>query len=304
MGRNAARMARPLAAFFLTACCAGCSFIAMRAPPPAPQPFNAQAVTECRDPWYPIADMVSTIAGVTWVVHANQRDEAEAHQNSYTSAGNAPFDTVSTDFLRAAGYTVIAVYGASTIYGFYVTGKCVQRKNEVAAAKEQRTQARAQEGSSRRAALPEVVGGFSFRIAPEEATRICLAAHHEWDARGSVAYCRPPAASTSAQLTRLEFELGSLARISVLHNPARDSFNQAYDEIFARMLAQFGAPQEQRAPLSDDCDAALPACLEQGAKPRGARWFWSEGNVAVAPIWLEGHAFIEERHARETSVPP
>lgn len=79
---------------------------------------------------------------------------------------------------------------------------------------------------------------------------------------------------------------------------------EPYDEIFARMQAQFGAPQERRAPLSDDRDDALPACLEKGAKPRGARWFWSEGNIALAPVWLERHALIEERHARETSVPP
>jgi len=292
-------MARPLAAF-LTASCAGCSFISMRPPPPAPQPFNAKAVTECRDAWYPVADMVSTIAGFTWVVHANQRDEGQVQQNSYATAQNAPFDAVSTDVLRAAGYTVIAVFGASTIYGFYVTGKCAQRRNEVAQAKEHRTQ----EGSPQRAGLPGVVGGFSFRISPEEATRICLAAHEEWDGQGSVAYCRPPAGSTSAQLRRLEFDLGSLARIAILHNPPRDSFNQAYDEIFARLQAQFGAPQEQRAPLSEACDDALPACLEKGAKPQGAKWFWSEGNIALAPIWLEEHAFIEERHARETSVPP
>jgi hypothetical protein len=69
-------------------------------------------------------------------------------------------------------------------------------------------------------------------------------------------------------------------------------------------MAQFGASQEQRAPLSDDCGTALPACLEKGAKPRGARWFWSDGNIALAPIWLHEHASIEERHARETSVPP
>ena len=88
--------------------------MAMRPPPPAPQPFTAKAVTECRDAWYPVLDMVSTLAGVTWVVHANQRDEEQARQTTYTSAQNAPFDAVSTDFLRAAGYVVIAVFGAST----------------------------------------------------------------------------------------------------------------------------------------------------------------------------------------------
>ena len=68
----------------------------------------------------------------------------------------------------------------------------------------------------------------------------------------------------------------SLARIAVLHNPARDSFKQAYDEIFARLLAQFGTPQEQRAPLSEDCAARLRH-VSRRARNRGCTMVLERG---------------------------
>jgi hypothetical protein len=275
-----------------------CSVLALRPPPSAPAERTAKAAEHCGDMWYPIADTLSTIAGLTWVVHANQRqeeDDAAARGAVIMQRNTSPIDPAVE---RNAGYIVMGIFGASAIYGYYVEERCHALRRELEEARRGREP---QALPPPRSDLPKDVAGFTFHAPQAQAQATCVAKTGSWQIQGSVARCTP-AGARSAEPIRLEFESGTITRIAIVHSPPADQFDQAYDRLYAELRTKYGAPQTEPA-RPGDCATSLLACMKKGGKPKGPAWFFVAGSIALQPVWSEDNAALEERYVREETVP-
>jgi len=151
--------------------------------------------------------------------------------------------------------------------------------------------------------VPKAVGGFTFSASLKEVEKICSATQRRWELHDGVANCSPKDEGSSAEMTRLEFELGGLTKIAILHAPAQAAFNRDYDILHGKLGARYGRPSIKRAELTGDCAAALPECLKRGETPTGSTWFLPGGRIELVPVWRDDRAFIEERYKREEPPP-
>ena len=214
---------------------------------------------------------------------------------------------------------VAAVFLASALYGYDVTSKCQVRKGQAPDTKAPSSPGgfpAPDEDRGRRSRdpdpwaslvasgaqppdVPKTVAGFSFAATVAEAEKTCTATQRAWDLRGRIGRCSPKVEDTAAETARLEFELGKLSKIVILHQPAQDAFNKDYDKLDGKLRVRYGKPQVPRAPLSDECAASLVECMKRGETPAGSKWFLRAGRIELLPTWRDDRAFIEERYTRE-----
>ena len=151
--------------------------------------------------------------------------------------------------------------------------------------------------------IPKTIGGFAFAIPIADAEKTCASTQRAWELQGAAARCGPKAEGGGGETARLEFELGSVSAIVILHAPAEGAFNSDYDALQAKLRGQYGRPQVPRT-QSRDCATAMPECMKRGDKPKGSTWFLPHGRVDLLPVWRDERAFLEERYKREEPPPP
>ncbi len=290
-------MKRLMFALFM---CTGCSFVSSRPPPSAPEERTAKTAAKCGDVWYPLADMLSSFAGFTWVLYADQKEDESRPKmltngpTGYTMVDAGP-PTQSYQTERIFGYGAMGVFGASSIYGFIVEMQCGNLRREI---KEHQAR-RSEDLAPVRADLPSSVSGFTFDMRQEQAERACMEKRQEWQLEGTVAHCRPKLDAPAAQPVRLEFESGTLTRIVVLYGPLAEGLNKNYDQIYATLRGTYGAPQLDRDPLVGECGTALAECMKKGQKIKASVWHWPSGSIELQPVWQGDQTLLEVRYSHE-----
>jgi len=239
------------------------------------------------------------------------------------NAAATPLISRGADLGISAG--VALLFLGSAAYGYHVTGGChAIKRGHVSAPTSPGAFPAADEDDTRRSRrppppldpgaafaaseatrldLPKAVGGFAFSTRPAEAEKICTASDRLWEPQGVNANCSPKGDGSRVEMARLEFDLGSLTTIAVLHAPDESSFNKKYDTLHATLKVRYGKPQVWRAVLSGDCSTALPECMKRGQTFTGSTWALPSGRVELVPVWREQRAFIEERYTREQAPP-
>jgi len=247
---------------------------------------------------YPVADTASTIAAYTWVAFAN-RKEAESVQGetAYDFNGNLvsqPRATEDWSWLRYSGYAAMGLFGVSAIYGFYVQARCDSYRKD----RDKNRAAAPTPKAAARPSPPREVLAFNFKMQLADAERACLAKPREWHVEGTVAACEPKNGSNE-QALRLDFQQGTMTRITVLHRIAAPQLANSYDDLSSKLQAVFGNPTIDRAPLPQECVASLADCLKNGVKVQGIAWHWPNDSIELQPIWRDSGAILEERYAHE-----
>ncbi len=279
----------------------GCSFISSRVPPSNATDHAGQHRVAC-SVWRPVADTLSAVAGASWVRLATVREDA-SRSSTTTIDGMGNSTTVyeggtSYQPFRIAGYTTLAVFAASAVYGYVVESMCASRQRESVDRK-------SQPGPEARPARPDFPGqvdGFSFGMPTQEAERLCASKKHLWHRGDALATCQPPDASTHE--VRLAFELGKVARMAVVYLAPPQQIRSHYDQLVTSTRSTYGAPQIEGAAWPPACRDSLADCLEAGAVVKGPQWSWATGTVEVQPVWREDRAAVEVRYTHQEVFAP
>ena len=273
--------------------CLGCSFLGEQPPPDVPTHY-ARGEKPCKPSniQYPIADTLSTLAGVTWVIWANQKiDDADAAAKAADPYGNDNPDDTSYKVARAAGYGAIGIFAAAAIYGFVIEGQCASYRHSKAAPS-------SPNGGASTHGFPISVLDFAWNTDSVHAAQTCAARGQQWFLEGSVGLCQSKVPSAAHPDVKLEFELGHPARIVVLYRSAPQAMNENYQQILGGLRKTYGAPQTDAAHISTACASSLAQCLADGEHPQGPRWSWANGSIELAPVWQEDQALLELRYTR------
>jgi hypothetical protein len=236
---------------------AGCSALALRLPPTEPSK-RKQALERCMKPWsYPIVDTGSVIAGTTWLLGGfRDRDQSTDKGGSSRSWANAE---------TAFGYSVMGLYGASAIYGYYVVAKCrdLERAEKAKAAERAASLAV-------RYQFPQKVLGYSFGQTTVEAQRVCESAHGAWDAAMERPVCHAATPSLKQPDVRFELSLGTVQRITLVYPASRATFDRALRDVQQTALHYYGPPQQ----------------------PPGT-WRWAGGSIQLESFNTEDRSAVE-----------
>ncbi len=286
--------------------CVGCSLVSM-APPGAPGMTSAKNNRErCKNIWYPLADTASALAGVAWIVRANDDEALNGPEHTTTDCssygGNVCTETTygshhddTYKYERVAGYSILVAFAASAIYGYAVTAECdAHNKARVASLATQDTPA-----ERPRHGFPDSVEGFSFALQAAQAAQLCASKGETWELQGSTGSCKPAAESATNPDVRLEFELGAPTTIVLTYHPTPAAVSKNYGALYASLLGFYGAPQVKPGGVSTACAASLGQCLADGESPTGPVWHWAGGTIALSPIWKDDRAVLELRYSRE-----
>ncbi|MET0592679.1 MAG: hypothetical protein ABW133_08270 [Polyangiaceae bacterium] len=286
---------------------ASCSVFAAKVPPSAPDQRTARAAKECGKVGYPIADMAIGFTGFGMVSYADRQEEKErAALAQYSNAGyqvETAGNASTHDVERYAGYTTMAVFGASAIYGWYAFARCSELKNELEGRREYRAvQADTATAPARLAAPPDLIAGFKLGMSPEQAEQACATKQQTWQFEGAIAECRPKVGSNDQVPMLLEFQSGELRRVTVRHGVSGPELEEKYDALYSSYRSMYGSPQVDRASLQGPCSESLVSCLKGGEHPRGAMWGWPTITIEVLAAWTGDHAALEERYTRQEVV--
>jgi len=280
----------------------GCSFVSSRPPPSAPDQRTARDAAKCGGVWYPLADTVSVIAGLTWVLRADQLEE-DSLSKTYTVTPDGTTLTstsggTSYQWMRIAGYAIMGLFGASSVYGYVVEAQCAGLRREIS----ERRSLSAEPLPAARLVPPSNIAGFTFGLSEAQAERVCTGKQQRWEPRGAMALCRTPAPSEVALPLRLEFQSGTLHRVVVLHRSSPELIGKDYDTLYAAHRSMYGGPQRERAALTGTCATAFADCLKNGEKPRGPAWYWPTSSLELQPVWQGEEMLLEERYTREDTI--
>src|SRR4051812_4577709 len=254
-------LARASAACAFVSLLSGCSALFSRPPHSLPDGGTANPSKRCGGIAYPLADTASVIAGGTYVLTAASReDDSRPYTLVDGQLVRSGEPQTSYQWMRVTGYSVMAVFGLSALYGYYVEARCASLRKEVA-------EKRAQPPpgvSMTRASPPTTILGFSFKMPPSQAEQACAAKQYEWSRAGAVALCRPKDEAPSGMELQLGFESDSLRQIAVVRRAPADQLTQRYEELYGSIRALYGAPQVERAALAASCQRSLADCLKNG----------------------------------------
>ncbi len=299
--------------------CTGCSFLNERFPPSTP--YDASALP-ARDPehphakpcprdgfWSPVADTISTAAGLTWVLYADQKAKGQDYvPPSYDSQGNyspgQPSEPGADGGLvkaeRIFGYSAMVLFGASAIYGAVVEGVCSSYRNRLASEASAPPSKAALPVSAAPTApqgFPGAVLQFGFEMTPAQAGVACADSGRVYRVEGTVAHCAPAPGALSQSEVRIQFSLGTPSEITVVYRAPAAGLNEQYRSLHASLSRYYGVPQVA-AELSAACTTSLEQCLAAGEQPHGPTWHWPKGSIEIAPVWQNEQALIELRYAR------
>jgi hypothetical protein len=268
----------------------GCSFAYSRIPS-APVVNTPRAAAKCGNGLYPLLDFASTIAGVTWVLAANNKEEESRSNPHSVDSGGERYD-----LMRYIGYGAIAVFGASTLWGTTVEIECASMRSDMVA----RETLRSEQAVHERAVPPTIILGFSFNMSVEQAAQVCAGKQSDWEVKGPLARCTPrmPSSQDNHPVV-LQFESGGLQVVSVLHPSTDETFGKRYDDLNVALRKLYGPPQIAAPPLVGACQESLVECLKEGEKPKGSTWHWPTESIELWPTWEDGRAIVEERYRRE-----
>ena len=272
----------------------GCSFISEPVPFTASE-FSSRKKGGCgTSVWLPIVDTASTVAGATWVLRANSDlDDTRPHDETFGQyTVQAPGNGDSVDRLkveRAAGWTIIGVFGASAIYGYLVEARCAAHQKPPESAANPMLASRG---------FPASVLGYTFRMQRSEAATQCVATDDVWAFWGYTGTCKPRSGTAPHPRVELDFELGVPSRIRVVYPAPPQTANRDYHALADSLRKSFGAPRSDMAPWSAACSASLSDCLSAGEHPEGPTWHWPSGSLELAPTVSDGQPVIEIRYTR------
>ena len=209
------------------------------------------------------------------------------------TAGSQEPDAAKVE--RIAGYTTMALFGASAIYGFIVVGQCRDQRDEDIQHGEQGSESEARP----RPPFPGSVYDFAFRSRPAAAEQVCRGKGRAWTMQGTTGECALRSGPNSEPRARLTFDAGLASQITVVYDGNPENLNQSYGAIYASMRKTFGEPQVPPARPSAACAASLAQCLSDGERPAGASWHWADGSIDLVPNLSDGKPLIELRYTRE-----
>ena len=291
-----------------------CSFLFTSSPPENAAALPPMARVECTSS--KTAPVIDTVIGAIQTVRVIAAIGVD--DSVYADS------PISRETDLALGLGLGALFFGSAAYGYHVTGQCRALKlghlnaptspgafsepGEVRRGR--RSRAPEPDPSASLAAveappndIPKTVSSFAFATPIGEAEKTCASTQRAWDLQGTVASCGPKTEGGAGEKARLEFELGSLSTIVILHEPADGAFNRDYDALHAKLRGQYGRPQVARA-QSRDCATAMVECMKRGDRPKGSTWFLPHGRVDLLPLWRDESALLEERYKREEPPPP
>ena len=279
----------------------GCSFLYSR--PPLSGPVEGTGAARAENPNIrsrkgcevanPIYDLTWVLGGIGWVLLANRLEEPPSQSAGITPTPRDEGTTAShKDYsgLRYLGYGEMGFFGASTLWGLYVVGRCSAAHNAAV-----RAAAADKEKSRSRGDFPGAVLGFTFGMTGAQAENACRLQPRDYQVDGAFATCT---SRTTPDNARLRFSLGALSEVTAYYQPPREQLAKYYDQLYLTLMSKYGPPQVDRAPLSGECQTALADCLERGATVKGAAWTWPKGSVSITPAWNTDHAEIDVRYAR------
>lgn len=302
------QLLRCSAAPVLASTLSACSFLFTTKPKPR-APDSPPGPVECTSSRVaPAIDSSVVLGEAIFIAAALARDDGAYPNRTLYIAGSVG---------------VAAVFLASALYGYDVTHKCQVLKGNPPNIKQPSSSGAfpaPNDEDGRRGLhpdpwaslvasgaeapdVPKKVAGFSFSTTPAEAERICTATRRAWSSIGRMGSCVGTIEGSDATNARLEFELGTLSKIVILHQSEPDVFIKRYDSLHERLRVRYGKPQVARAPLNDDCATALEKCLTRGDTSPGSTWHLRSGRIELLSVWRDGHAFIEERYTREEPPP-
>jgi hypothetical protein len=279
--------------------CSACSFLVVRPAPRKSADGQLNSSIDCtQNNWAPNADVMLGMGELT-------------------GAGVAFVEGGTPPAIIGLGAAIAAVFVGSAVYGYSNTTRCHAR-NRVRtnaptspgafpiADDERARGSRASDpwasliaSGAQQPDVPKTVDGFTFATTIAVAEQVCTVTQRAWELEGRIAKCDAKGNDSGANRTRLEFELGSLAQIVFLYDPAQGAFNRDYDALHEKLRVRYGKPQAARAPLTGDCATALPECMQRGEMPSGSTWHLRSGRIVLQPLWRDNRAFIEERYTRE-----
>jgi hypothetical protein len=297
----------PLAIVALTGCLGtACSFISSTLPPSAPDQRTRKAAANCGNIVYPVLDTASTIAGYTWVLYANRKEEESAPKtynvgwDGTTTLESQGAPTADYGPVRILGYATMALFGASSLYGYYAALQCANMRHEIAL----RNRPTAAQPLAVLANPPQGIGGFTFDMTQLQAEQACAANRQAWHLDGTVALCSPNVESNDARPVRLDFQSGELHRMTVIRRASSGELAKTYDELYATLRTTYGPPQVERAALIGPCSGALAECMKNGEKPKGPMWTFPALTIELLPVWQGDQAVLEERYTHREDVGP
>jgi len=256
----------------------------------------------CKDNiWYPLADSASVVAGLTWVLHANQvEDDSRPQAGTVDATGNARLTsgppTEDLSWEKDLGYGVMGLFGASALYGFYVEIACAKARHEI---DRQHELASGITGKPR-AAMPATVAGFTFETSVAQAQQACLAQGEDWKLEGSSAECsRTAKSAAAARDVQLQFRLGALTQVALIFKLPPEDLNVQYEQLTTSLINLYDKPQVGGGPLVGECATSLAACLANDQKVSGRTWHWPSGSIELTPVWRDEHSLLELRYSHE-----
>ena len=252
--------------------------------------------------WSPVADTVSTIAGLSWVLYANSQAQGQEYvapefDSRGETIGQPTKPGADPGVVRAErifGYSSMVLFGASAIYGYIVEGACASYHKRIA----QATGAADVKVQPARHGFPGSVLQFGFGMTIAETGTACQSSGRVFRLDGARAECLPKPGTASTSEVRIQYALGTPSQITVVYHAPRAGLSEQYRVLNASLRESYGAPQVA-AGFSASCTASLEQCLAAGEHPSGPVWHWPNGSIEVAPVWQGERALIELRYTRE-----
>ncbi|WP_437323212.1 hypothetical protein [Sorangium sp. So ce381] len=278
---------RPLAALiavWLGLSCSGCSLMFSRGPSVEPENVDTTTNLSCsQNVFWPVWDTIDVFGNGVYMAMA--ASGSGVYGEDYPpEARNAAVG------IHAAA---MAIYGASAIYGYYVTNKC-QRAHE------RQEELRKAEESSKEPLEPlRVVPTpppppepveLALGASREEAAATCRRAGHEWSEGEGILRCSgaPFAGLPAGASSELEFAEDRLIAIEVTVRPPEDAqgWAGALREAEVALVRRYGKPQQRSFAVPDECKAAevFLACVADGRVTGSASWSLADGRAVTLAI--------------------
>lgn len=262
---------------------AGCSIITLDAPPStaqASEPWRRQ----CRKaPTVTLVDAGAALGGGLLAYTATNPE-------AFGGRPNPDLDTAE----KILGYTALGVFGASAVYGLYVTSRCGSDDRPETPPAERTQKAPAPS----KGFFPASVLTYQFGESSGQAQQACIAGGGAFSATDGYSFCRATSASLARPDVRFEFRFGQLSKITLLYPTGAEQLRSTFQQVFAQAKTYYGAPRVGPEPWAAACTGASSAqCLQNGERPGRSVWTWADGEVELVPTAADQAIYVELRYS-------